>query len=72
MKKFTEYLQYTMQPISSLATMWPTTKTGSFKRSQKTLLAWVTQHTANPLFQNAEIVEWLTNFFTLAQADSLG
>nr|YP_009518869.1 hypothetical protein [Boodleopsis pusilla]AYC64842.1 hypothetical protein [Boodleopsis pusilla] len=70
--KFTEFIQSTMQPISSLANLWPKTKTEYFNRSQKTLSSWVTQHTANPLFKNTEIVEWFTNFFTLAKADSLG
>ena len=61
-----------MQSISSLANRWPTTQTGSFNRSQKTFSAWVTPSTAHPLLKNAEIVEGLTNFFILAQADSLG
>ena len=70
-KKFTDFMRSTMHPISALADTWPKTKTGYLKRGKKELVAWMTKHTANPQFKKMEIIEWFTNFFTVAQADSL-
>ena len=71
-KKFTKFIQSTTHPISALADTWPRTpKTDYLKRGQKELVEWMTKHTANTQFKKMEIIEWFTNFFTLAQADSL-
>lgn len=70
-KKFTEFIHHTQHPISSLTNIWPKTKTGFLKKSQKDLNAWVPQYKANPLFKTPQIRQWLNDFFILAQGESL-
>lgn len=56
-KQFTEFIEHTTHLISNLTSKWPRTNSGFLNKSQKSLSAWLTQHTADPLFQKPEIVQ---------------
>nr|YP_009472855.1 hypothetical protein [Caulerpa manorensis]ARO74441.1 hypothetical protein [Caulerpa manorensis] len=65
--KFTNWLRHTMHPISQLAKDWPKTPSGSaLARGSETINTWVTQHTVDPRFQDKDILEWLTNYFSFS------
>ena len=72
-QQFSAFIRNTNHPISKLIDLWPrTTKSTAndpiLARSKKTLSAWYTKYTANPLFQEKAILEWFSSFFDLSTA----
>ena len=71
-KKFTEWLSTTQLPISKIASEWPKTKTGQYAvKNAEDIQAFMTQHTAHPLFQDPRILQWVADFSGLVRVQGL-